>query len=233
MLARFRPIPDSFGAGAVDMLPIAASAVPFGLLFGGLAAQAGLSPIETGLMSGLVFAGSAQFLAIQIWADPVPIAVLTLTALMVNLRHVLMGAAIAPYMGRWPRRRTWLALHFLADEIWALALRRAIGGELGPAYYAGLAATLFATWVLTTVAGSLVGALLEDPVRYGFDFAFAAIFLVLLRSLWQGSRSLYPWAASAVSAILAHLLLPSPWYILAGGLAGTFVGALQGDRDDR
>jgi len=221
-------VSQGFAAGAVDMLPIAASAVPFGLLFGGLAAQAGLSPVETGLMSGLVFAGSAQFLVVQIWVDPVPVALLTATALMVNLRHVLMGAAMAPAIARWPRRRAYAALYFMADEIWAFAMRRAADGELPPAYYAGLAATLFPTWVLSTVSGGLVGALLRDPTRYGFDFAFAAVFLVLLRSLWRGRQSILPWGASAACAILGHLLLPGPWYILVGGLAGTLVGALQG-----
>jgi 4-azaleucine resistance transporter AzlC len=227
VVSRLRPIPDSFGAGVVDMLPIAAGAIPFGLLFGGLAAQAGLSPVETGLMSALVFAGSAQFLAIQVWVDPVPIAALTLTALMVNLRHVLMGASIGPSIASWPRPRIYAALYFLADESWALATRRAMAGALMPAYYFGLAASLYLCFLCSTVAGSLVGALLEDPARYGFDFAFTAVFLVLLRSLWQGRRTLAPWVASAVAAVLAYHLLPSPWYILAGGLSGTLVGALQ------
>ena len=98
--------------------------VPFALVLGALAAAKGLSPLEVMLMSGLVFAGGSQFVAVELWRDPAPLGVLALMALLVNSRHLLMGAALAPRTPHW-YGRAWPALFFMADEVWALALRRA------------------------------------------------------------------------------------------------------------
>jgi branched chain amino acid efflux pump len=168
---------------------------------------------------------------VQIWREPVPVALLILTTLMVNLRHVLLGAAIAPYLKPWPTARTYLSLFFLSDEIWALALRRALRGELSQGYYAGLAATLYVNWLIATILGTYLGRLMGDPARYGLDFAFAAIFLILLRSLWRGRLSAASWGASAAAAILAHKFLPAPWYIIIGGVVGTMAALVAGSDD--
>ena len=91
--------------GLVAILPVVVSVAAYGLLFGTLAAQQGLSPLETFLMSAMVFAGGSQFVALDLWTTPAAIWTLTMAALMVNLRHVLMGASLAPALANWPRRR--------------------------------------------------------------------------------------------------------------------------------
>src|SRR5215469_3973172 len=103
------------------MLPLLLGVVPFGLILGALAAEKGLSPLETALMSALVFAGGSQFVAIGLWAHPIPIFVIVASTALVNLRHLLMGATIAPHIGRFGRGGSYPALFFLADEIWAVA----------------------------------------------------------------------------------------------------------------
>lgn len=225
------PSPDrrgEFTAGAWTILPLLVAVAPFGLLLGTMAAQKGLSPLETALMSATVFAGASQFVAVEIWTTPPAVALLAATALMVNLRHVLMGAAQAPHMRGWPRGAVYTCLFFMADEIWAFALRRGAERPLTPAYYIGLSLPLYLGWVATTTLGTIFGGVLQDPARYGLDFAFTAVFLTLLVSLWKGRRSFYPWAAAALVAVAAHQLLPGVWYIALGGLAGTLVGAWQG-----
>ncbi len=211
-----------FADGAVAILPVALAVVPFGLLLGALAARAGLSPVEVALMGATVFAGGAQFVAVGLWIEPAPVLLLTLTTLMINLRHVLMGATL---VGKLPRQGAYGALFFLADETWALALKRAAERPLTVAYLLGLGVVLHLNWVFWTTAGALLGAMIADPARYGFDFAFSAIFIGLLVGLYQGPRDLAPWAASGVAAALAYLALPPPWYILVGGLTGAAVGA--------
>lgn len=225
-----RPSPprSDFAAGALTILPVLVAVVVYGLLFGALAAQKGLSPLEVALMSGTVFAGASQFVAIEIWTSPPALLLLGATALMVNLRHVLMGAALAPFVKGWSRRQTYGGLYFMADENWAFALQRAAKDGLTPAYYFGLSLPLYGGWIATTTAGAILGGALQNPKLYGFDFAFTAVFLTLLVSLWRGRRSLSPWLASAAAAVAAYSYLPGVWYILLGGLAGTLVGALQG-----
>jgi 4-azaleucine resistance transporter AzlC len=225
------PRPDrgaDFAAGALSILPLLVAVVAYGLLFGTLAAQKGLSPLETALMSALVFAGAAQFVAVEIWTSPPAIVLLAATALMVNLRHVLMGAALAPFLKGWSRRQIYAGLFFMTDENWALALRHTARAPLTPAYYLGLALPLYLGWITCTTLGAIFGGFLQDPARYGLDFAFTAVFLTLLASLWKGKRSLVPWLASALVAVAAHALLSGVWYIVLGGLAGTLAGALQG-----
>lgn len=212
--------PPTFRSGLVDVAPVLVGLVPFALVLGALAAGKGLSPLEVALMSGLVFAGGSQFVAVELWRDPAPVGLLTLMALMVNARHLLMGAALAPRAAAWSAR-AWPALFFMADEVWALALRRAAGGPVPLAYWAGLAAGLWCNWVALTAVGALLGAVVEDPTRYGLDFAFVAVFVALLRGMWAARRTVVaPWLASGVTAALVHALLPGPWYVPAGALAG-------------
>ena len=218
--------------GLVAILPVVVSVAAYGLLFGTLAAQQGLSPLETFLMSAMVFAGGSQFVALELWTTPAAIWTLTMAALMVNLRHVLMGASLAPALANWPRRRAYGALLFMADENWALAVRRAAERPLSFSYYAVMAAALYVTWTASTTTGAVLGSGLASPERWGLDFAFAAIFLVLLMGLWRGpSKSLWPWLAAAVAAVATHQVLAGAWYVLAGAAAGTLVGAAMGGEE--
>ena len=170
-------------------------------------------------MSGLVFAGGSQFVAVELWRDPVPVGVLALMALLVNSRHLLMGAALAPHTPHWGGR-AWPALFFMADEVWALALRRADDGRVPLRYWLGLACGLWLNWVALTVLGAWLGAVIDDPNRYGFDFAFVAVFVALLKGMWRRRSSLLPWSASAAAATLTYLAVPGPWYVAAGAVAG-------------
>lgn len=209
----------SFVAGLRDVAPLLVGLVPFALVLGALAAAKGLSPLEVMLMSGLVFAGGSQFVAVELWRDPVPVGVLALMALLVNSRHLLMGAAMAPKAAHW-RGRAWPALFFMADEVWALALRRAEGGPIALGYWLGLAAGLWCNWVALTGLGAWLGRVIDDPARFGFDFAFVAVFVALLHGLWRGRATLLPWLASGLVAVLVYLAVPGPWYVAAGALAG-------------
>jgi 4-azaleucine resistance transporter AzlC len=216
------------GAGLAAIAPVVISVAAYGLLLGALAVQKGLSPLETFAMSALVFAGSAQFVALDLWSAPAAVWTLGATALVVNLRHVLMGAALAPAMRAWPPGLAPIAVFFMADENWALSLRRAAEGRLGPAFYMAMALALYGTWTASTTLGSILGAFLRDPARWGLDFAFTAVFIVLVMGFWRGPRqSLLPWGIAAAVAVVVEATLPGAWYILAGGLAGTLVGALQ------
>ena len=210
-------------AGLLAILPVAVAGVPFDLILGANAAAKGLSAPEVMLMSGLVFAGSAQFVAIDLWADPAPWAALGLAALLVNLRHVLMGASLAGKLGRFGRAGRCVAAFFMVDEIWAIAERRALERLITPALYAGAAALLYLNWVALTGLGVALGAFVENPAAFGF--AFTAIFVGLVAGFWKGRPSAAVAAASALAAILVHRLPPGGWSVVAGALAGIGVAA--------
>jgi 4-azaleucine resistance transporter AzlC len=220
------PLRAQILAGAGQAMPVVAGVVVFGTVWGALAVQAGLSPLAVVLMSGLVFSGAAQFVAIELWSSPVAVGTIAFATLLVGLRHVLMSASIEPVMRGIPPRRAYGALFFMVDEAWAMSLRRSGQGRFTIAYYAGLSGTLYLSWLATTFAGALLGGLVADPARYGFDVVFTAIFVVLIVGLWKGKRDLPSWAASALAAVACHQWLPGNWYIFLGGAAGMLTAVL-------
>jgi len=94
------------------LLPLLISVIPFGLILGALSADKGLSPLETMLMSGLVFAGSAQFVAAGLWHHPLPVLAIVASTALINSRHLLMGAALESHMRQFGRARGYAALFF-------------------------------------------------------------------------------------------------------------------------
>eukprot|EP01035_Chromulina_nebulosa_P062174 gene62174-85022_t len=168
-----------FLAGARTIAPIMIAAVPIGLVFGAVAVSQGLTTLEATLMSALVFAGGAQFVALDIWTHPASWSALGFAALLVNVRHVLMGASLGRKMQAFSPSQKYLAVLVMADENWAMSEARAHKTALTPAFYAGLSVPFYLNWVLSSLVGSLLGALFGDPVAVGLDFAFPAVFVVL------------------------------------------------------
>lgn len=202
------------------ILPLIIAAVPIGFVFGAVATGNGLSPLETVLMSALVFAGGSQFVAMDLWTHPASWTALGFAALLVNLRHVLMGASLERSLGLFRPWQKLPTLLIMADENWALAEARARTTVLTPAYYLGLALPFYLGWVASSLAGALFGALIGDITVYGLDFAFPAVFIVLLTGFWKGRETGLVLAASGLAALTVHALVPGTWYIAAGALAG-------------
>lgn len=207
-------------------LPVALTDSAVALVFGVLAKQAGLSVLETVLMSALMFAGAAQFVALGLWASPLPVASLILTTLVVNLRHVLMGAALRPWFSRLSPLKAYSSLYFMVDESWALTIAQFNRGQENGSFLLGSGLAVFTGWVGGTFIGRTLGTALKDPSRFGLDFAITAVFLALLVGLWKGKSDLLPWAAAAAASVVGFHMLPGKWYILLGGLIGTLAGGL-------
>ena len=213
--------------GARRTIPIAISAFAIGLVFGVLARQAKLSILESFLMSGLVFAGASQFVALSLWiAVPLPVITIILTTLVVNLRHLLMGASLRPWFSQLPLSKAYASVFFMVDESWALSMSDFAAGGRDMAFLLGSGMTLFVAWVSSAVIGHALGSSVQDPAQWGLDFAFTAVFLALLAGMWKGKSDLLPWAVAAIVAVAAAHWLPGKWYILLGGLAGSITGAI-------
>ncbi len=162
-------------------------------------------------MSALVFAGASQFVALGLWAAPLPIFTILLTTLVVNLRLLLLGAALRPHFARLSPLKTYGSIFFLVDESWALTVREFTAGKRDAAFLLGSGLLMFVAWVGGTVAGQFVGATLPASIRQGLDFAFTAVFLALIVSMWKGKASLIPWVVAAGVAVAAAQWLPGQW----------------------
>lgn len=220
---------DGVCAGFLTCAPIAIGVGGYGVAFGVLASQAGLSVAEAALMSAVVLAGASQIVAIELWADPIPVATIVLTVFAINLRYSLMGAALQPWFQSLSWKKVYGSLFFMADENWALTLRDLQSGNGRGAFLLGSGLAIWVFWVLSTVVGALVGGAVGDPTEYGIDFMLALIFVALAAELWDGRSSIVPWLVALAVAVVASALVPGQWYILLGGLAAAVVEVIRYD----
>lgn len=217
-------------AGYVECVPIALGVAGYGVVFGVLARQAGLSVGESVLMSATVLAGAAQLIAVELWATPIPVATVVGTTLVVNLRYVLMGAALRPWFRHLSPRQAYGSAFFTADENWALTMRKFRNGDDRGAFLLGSGLAIWSFWVVATAVGATAGAVIDDPARYGLDFVLTAVFLVLVSGLWEGRSNLLPWVVAGGVALLTNHYLPGRSYILVGGLAGSIIEVVRHGR---
>ena len=222
-----------FRRGAIEIAPLAVGAVLFGMVFGLLAEQAGMSAGAAVLMSATVFAGASQFVALGLWDDPLPWAAIVISTLAVNARHLLMGAALLPWFRRLPTAKAYASLTFMTDENWGLTLRRLRGGWNDLAYMLGGGLVLYLLWISATLIGRTAGALLPDPTVYALDYVPLAIFVALLMPFWHGARSLLPWGVAAGVALLVQPFVGGGLPVLFGALAGSLAGAWWEGRHER
>ncbi len=219
--------PAQFWLGGRMFLPVAISIAAYGVVWGVLAGQAGLSVLEVALMSGLVFAGASQFVALDMWSPGnLPILSIIIAAGIVNLRMLLMSATLRPLVGHLSLPKQLGAMFFVSDEQWAMTMAEVRKGSGSVAFLIGTGVLSWFAWMGSTLCGRVLGAFIEDPTRYGLDFAFTATFLALLLGMWRGRGDLIPWIVGALAAILTSKLIEGNWYIIVGGLVGSFAGAL-------
>ncbi len=223
-----------FLAGCRAEAPILLGVAPFGMIYGVLALSAGLDALPAQAMSSVIFAGSAQLVATQLIRVAAPPAVLVLTVFVVNLRHALYSASLAPHLKHLGPGWKALLSYLLTDEAFAvIAARLARDGD-GPAsphrhwYFLGAGFTLWACWQVSTAAGVFLGA--QVPARWSLDFTLALTFIALVFPALKDRAAL---AAALAAGALALLATGLPYKLglvvaaLVGIVAGLVTEALE------
>ncbi|WP_291322470.1 AzlC family ABC transporter permease [Desulfonatronospira sp.] len=217
--------------GFIKCIPLGLGVFAYGLVFGVLAVQAGMSPLQAQIMSLTVFAGASQLMALELWATQLPVLALTVTVFAVNMRHLLMGAAMRDWLVRLPPGKTYFSLFFMTDESWALSVKEMASGNKDAGFFLGSGLCIYFFWNSATGLGAtmftLVDRLFADPAVLGLDFAFTAVFIALLIFFWKGKSQVPVWLIAGMVAWIVFLLLPGKWYIILGGLAGGIAGAIK------
>jgi predicted branched-subunit amino acid permease len=212
--------------GAVANLPVAASVAAYGSVLGVLAAQKQIAWTTLLLMNLSIFAGSAQFVMVEMWAPPLPIVEIIFAAAVINLRYLLIGASLNPIFQGTSLARKSLIMHFVADENWAVTMAAYRNGSAAPGFLLGGGICLAAVWSCGTLIGHRLGAVINDPAVFALDFAFLAVFTAMAISLWRGKVDILPWIIAALASVAADQVLPGKWYVVIGGVSGALASAL-------
>jgi predicted branched-subunit amino acid permease len=213
--------------GLLTMLPLTPGNFAYGLVFGVLARNVGLSPLEAVAMSGLVYSGAGQVAAMDLWAVPPPLLTIWLTTALVSLRYLVLGAALQPWLGQIRPVQAYGTLALLADQTWALGLMGYRAGRRDAGFLLGGGLALLVTWVTGTAGGFLLGNLAPDPAAWSLDFAPTAIFVALIAGIWRGKSDAIPWLVAALVAVATYKLLAGPWYVPLGAIAGVLAAQIM------
>lgn len=210
-------------------LPLLPGVLAFSVAYGSLAAQKGLSLAEATAMSGIVFAGAAQLVALEIWTERLTLgAVLTLAMVtaIVNIRFVLMGASLRPWFAPLPASQVYPSLLLTTDANWLIAMSYRGRGGADAGVFLGAGAVLWFAWTVFTVPSYFLGSLAPDPRPFALDLVLPAFFTAMLIPLWRGARRALGWIIAGLCAVIVARMVEGYWFIVAGALAGSFSSAL-------
>ncbi|WP_171130957.1 MULTISPECIES: AzlC family ABC transporter permease [unclassified Ruegeria] len=216
-----------FWTGFREGLPFVIVVGPFGMLFGVFATEAGLNIAQTIAFSATVFAGAAQFTALQLLQDNTPTVIILASALAVNLRVAMYSASLTPYLGAAPLWQRACAAYLIVDQSYACSIVRfeaepELTTKQRMAYFVGCVSPVAPIWILMTYLGAVLGA--QIPDSWALDFALPIAFLAMIGPMM---RTL-PHVIAALVAIVVALLtvqVPANLGLLIAGVAGMMAGA--------
>ena len=193
-----------FLTGVKDSLPIVLGYLPIGLTLGVTAREAGLLFGDMFAMSSIVFAGSAQFIGVDMIRNGVAFVTIITTTFFVNFRHFMMSSAYAPHLYGKPTWALMLISFGITDESFAIGITKAEtkSDDFGLSYLAGLEFTAWFSWLAATCTGVLIGSLIPDYQKFGLDFALYGMFIGLLAIMIKSKMHLLVCILSGVLSLI-------------------------------
>jgi 4-azaleucine resistance transporter AzlC len=224
-----------FFNGCRAELPILLGVLPFGMIYGALAVKLGLPPALALAMSSIVFAGSAQFIGAPLLAAGTPGLVIIATTFVVNLRHALYSASVAPSIKQVPMRWKVLLAYLLTDEAYAVVITRFTQPDSSTAlnkhwFYFGAGIVLWSTWQLSTAVGIFVGQLI--PESWSLDFTLALTFIALVVPNLKDRASLAAAVSAGIMAAFSYMW-PYKLGLFAAAMTGILIGMLVEQHKNR
>lgn len=216
----------AFWDGARAELPLLIGVFPFGMIYGALALNAGLSALASQMMSSIVFAGSSQFVAAQLFFDSTPGFVIVATIAVINLRHMLYSASLAPYLKELPLKWKAALSYLLTDEAYAPSILKYEKEGVTPVshwFLLGAGFSLWFIWQTSTALGIFLGA--EIPKAWPLDFALPLTFIAMVVPVLKKQPMIAAALSAGVVALLAYSL-PFKLGLILAALIGIAVGTV-------
>jgi len=221
----------NFLAGARAEIPLLIGVFPFGMIYGALALNAGLSNAASQMMSSIVFAGSAQFITAQLVHESTPGLVIVLTIAVVNLRHMLYSASLAPYIASLSTRWKVLLSYLLTDEAYAPTIIHYEKEGITPYahwFWLGAGCSLWFTWQVSTALGIFLGTAI--PATWSLDFALPLTFIAMVVPVLKNQPAIAAALSAGIVALIAFSL-PYKLGLILAALVGIVVGTLLEERE--
>ncbi len=206
------------------MLPISFFVVAFGAAFGLAAVQAGLSPLESLLMSTTVFAGASQFAAVDMWGAEVSVLPLIAVVFAINSRHLLMGASLYPMLKNVSPGKRYSLLLLLTDANWAVSAQEYQNGRHNLEVILGGGLVIWLAWLVGTALGVYFGGLLQNPKALGLDMVLGCFLFSMALGGKKTPRVLVAWVVAGAASLAAWKWLPPNMHVVVGALAGGAIG---------
>lgn len=219
-------------AGFKQLAPISVFVIAFGAAFGLAATQAGLSDSMIVVMSTLVFAGAAQFAALDLWGPQIPFFTMMITVFAINARHLLMGATLYPWLRHLPPARRYGVMLVASDANWAMSMQVFSRGQPGLGLLLGGGLALWSFWVFGTWLGIYFGNAVSDPKSLGLDMVMGCFLLAMVVGGEKNLQVLVIWTIAAIASLLAYWYLPENSHVIVGALAGGVAGTIRGNQEN-
>ena len=223
---------DTFWQGVKDCLPTLLGYLSIGFAAGVVEKTAGLTLAEIAMISIILYAGSAQFIAAGMIAAGSSASGIVITILLVNLRHLLLSAALSPYFRHLTPLRNLLIGSLLTDETFGVAIQKsAARKQISERWMHGLNITAYLNWFLANIAGAILGQWISSPEKWGLDFALPAMFIGLLVLTIMGRRKyrldITVGIAAAAVAVLVSVLWSPSMGVIAAALVASTIGVVM------
>jgi predicted branched-subunit amino acid permease len=212
--------------GVRQEMPLQLGVAPFGLVFGVLGLASGLTPLQTILLSSIIFGGASQVVFAQLWGAGVPAPIVGASVSVINLRHTLYSASIAPYLRNLPLVWRVPLAYLLTDEAYAVTINRFRSDAPGPFQHYHLLGTgmlLWVCWQITTITGVVFGATI--PAEWSLEFAIPLTFIAVVVPILRRRADFIACGTAAVISVIGQPLPWNSWIILAG-IGGILAGWL-------
>ncbi|AXX91254.1 branched-chain amino acid permease [Malaciobacter molluscorum LMG 25693] len=210
--------------GFISNLPISISVLIYGVVLGVICTSKSITFIQLALMNIFIFAGSSQFVIVDMINNPINISIVVGSALLINLRYFLITASLNDLFVRSSINKKLFIVHFVTDESWAVTLNKKKENENINIYFLlGGGFCIFVSWFIGTSIGYYFGALISNPKLYGLDFAFLALFISIVASMYKKRSDLIVYCTTAIIAVILEKTISNMSYIIFSSLIGCYI----------
>jgi 4-azaleucine resistance transporter AzlC len=208
--------------GFLANLPISLSVFAYGVVLGSICNTKNIDYLQLMLMNIFIFAGSSQFVIVNMLSNNLSLTAIIGSAILINMRYFFKGTTLDKLFLNSSIKQKLLIMHFVTDESWAITMKNMKEKDITIYFLLGGSLCIFLSWILGTSIGYFFAQLIIEPKNYGLDFTFYAMFIAILTTMYKSKNDFLTFFVTALIAIILEKLLGNSIYILISAMFGSF-----------